>query len=256
MIILISIIGLCYGSFLNVLIYRLPNNLSILKPRSFCPNCKNTIPLYRNIPILSFILQLGKCFKCKKRISNQYPIVEFITGFLWFWFIYTGPQNYNFESVSNIVFSIIMISFLIPLAIIDSKHLYFPFSLIIPLIIIALSTLLIDLFIFHDYKALWGTVTATTFILSIYLIVKVWFKIKNRKETPMGFGDILLIIPLGIWLGPLGILLCFLVSSILALLIWILLYFLIDFKFNSKMPFGPYLIASSILIKILNLSII
>ena len=72
----------------------------------------------------------------------------------------------------------------------------------------------------------------------------------------MGFGDILLIIPLGIWLGPLGILLCFLISSVLALLVWIILYFMIDFGFNSKMPFGPYLIISSILIKILNLGII
>ena len=125
-----------------------------------------------------------------------------------------------------------------------------------PLIIIALSSLLIDLFIFDNYKALWGIIIATTFILSIYLIVKAWFKIKNRKETPMGFGDILLIVPLGIWLGPMEILLCFLISSVLALLIWTLLYFLIDFKFDSRMPFGPYLIASSILIKILNLSII
>tara|TARA_Y100000996_G_C22412091_1_gene597680 strand:- start:70 stop:288 length:219 start_codon:yes stop_codon:yes gene_type:complete len=72
----------------------------------------------------------------------------------------------------------------------------------------------------------------------------------------MGFGDILLIIPLGIWLGPLNILLCFLTSSILALLTWTILYFLINFEFNSKMPFGPYLIISSILIKILNLNII
>jgi len=149
-----------------------------------------------------------------------------------------------------------MVSFLIPLAVIDSKHLYFPFSLIIPLIIIALSSLLIDLSLFESYKALWGIITALTFILSIYLIVKIWFKFKKRTETPMGMGDILLIIPLGVWLGPLGILLCFLISSILALLIWILLYFLIGFKFNSRMPFGPYLIVSSILIKILNLSII
>jgi len=213
--------------------------------------------MYRNIPIFSFILQLGKCFNCKKRISIQYPIVEFITGFLWFWFINTMPQDYNFEIITNIIFSIIMVSFLIPLAIIDSKHLYFPFSLIIPLIIISISSLILKyIFLFDWFESLMGLVFGVTFLASIYLIVKVWFKLKGRTETPMGFGDILLIIPIGIWLGPLNILLCFLISSVLALLIWIILYFLISFEFNSKMPFGPYLIISSILIKILNLSII
>ena len=150
-----------------------------------------------------------------------------------------------------------MVSFLIPLAIIDSKHLYFPFSLIIPLIMISISSLILEyIFLFDWFESLMGLTFGVTFLASIYLIVKVWFKFKGREEDPMGFGDILLIIPLGIWLGPLNILLCFLISSVLALLIWIILYFLINFEFNSRMPFGPYLIISSILIKILNLSII
>ena len=149
-----------------------------------------------------------------------------------------------------------MVSFLIPLGMIDSKYLYFPFSLIVPLIVIALSVLVLDLFLFDKWMSLWGLITGTVFITSIYLIVKIWFKIKNRKDEPMGFGDLLLIIPIGIWLGPLGILLCFLMSSILALITWAMLYLLIDFSFNSKMPFGPYLIISSILIKILNLGFI
>ena len=202
------------------------------------------------------MLQSGKCFNCKKKISLQYPIIEFITGFLWFSIIYTQSTDLNLQAIIQIIFSIIIISFLIPLAIIDSKYLYFPFSLIIPLIIISLVSLTIDLSLFNNWDSLWGFIIAIIFLSTIYLIVKIWFKFKNRSESPMGFGDILLIIPLGIWLGPLQILLCFLASSILALLVWIILYFLIDFKFNSKMPFGPYLIISSILIKILNLSII
>ena len=202
------------------------------------------------------MLQSGKCFNCKKKISLQYPIIEFITGFLWFSIIYTQSTDLNLQAIIQIIFSIIIISFLIPLAIIDSKYLYFPFSLIIPLIIISLVSLTIDLSLFNNWDSLWGFIIAIIFLSTIYLIVKIWFKFKNRSESPMGFGDILLIIPLGIWLGPLQILLCFLASSILALLVWIILYFLIDFKFNSKMPFGPYLIISSILIKILDLGII
>ena len=79
---LFIIIGLIFGSFINVIIYRLPNNLSIIKPRSFCPKCKSKIPFYNNIPLLSFIIQKGKCFSCKHLISIQYPIVEFLLGLI------------------------------------------------------------------------------------------------------------------------------------------------------------------------------
>ena len=79
------IIGTFVGSFFNVVIYRLPIDESVIRPRSHCPNCKNLIPYYRNIPIISFIIQLGKCANCKKRISIQYPAVEFINGLLWGW---------------------------------------------------------------------------------------------------------------------------------------------------------------------------
>ena len=145
LLIFLSIIGLCYGSFVNVLTYRLPNKISILKPRSFCPNCKTFIPFYKNIPIISFILQNGKCHSCNKKISLQYPSVELVTGFLWFYFISQGDT-----SVLHTAFSIIIISFLIPLAIIDAKHLYFPIFLIIPLIIITISISMIELLFFNN----------------------------------------------------------------------------------------------------------
>ena len=115
---------------------------------------------------------------------------------------------------------------------------------------------IIDSSIFNNNQSLLGMGVSFIFLSTIYLIVKIWFKIKKRPESPMGLGDILLIIPLGVWLGPLGILLCFLISSVFALLTWIILYFTINFSFNSRMPFGPYLIISSILIKISNLTII
>ena len=66
-------LGTVYGSFVNVLIFRLPINLSVIKPRSFCPKCSTSIPLYRNIPIISFLIQKGKCHSCENKISIQYP---------------------------------------------------------------------------------------------------------------------------------------------------------------------------------------
>ena len=78
-------IGAFVGSFFNVVIYRLPRDESVIKPRSHCPDCKKSIPFYRNIPIISFIIQLGRCVQCKQRISIQYPAVELINGLLWGW---------------------------------------------------------------------------------------------------------------------------------------------------------------------------
>ncbi|RLB09162.1 MAG: prepilin peptidase, partial [Deltaproteobacteria bacterium] len=75
-------IGLAIGSFLNVCIYRIPRNLSIIKPSSFCPNCKTPIKFYHNIPIISYLLLKGKCRYCGAPISIQYPAVELITGIL------------------------------------------------------------------------------------------------------------------------------------------------------------------------------
>ena len=246
---ILGVIGFCYGSFINVLIYRIPNKISIIKPRSFCPQCKNPIPIYRNIPVLSFIFQFGKCHNCNKKISLQYPCIEIITGFLWLFFI----LQINQIDIANPIISIIIVSFLIPLAIIDLKHLYFPISLITPLIITGIASALINSFVYSNNEGLIGMATAISFLGSIYLIVKIWFKIKKRNDTPMGFGDFLLIVPLGAWIGPVGVILCLFLASTFALVLWITLYFLGKFSLAEKMPFGPYLIGSSIIIKIMSL---
>ena len=103
--ILISILGLCYGSFINVLVYRIPNNISIIFPGSFCPKCKNSIPFYRNIPILSYFIQLAKCHNCKDKISIQYPLVELLTALLLTLNIFAIPHLSSNYSVNLIVSS-------------------------------------------------------------------------------------------------------------------------------------------------------
>ena len=249
LLLILGLIGFCYGSFVNVLIYRIPNKISIVKPRSFCPKCKIPIPIYRNIPVLSFVLQFGKCHNCDKKISLQYPSIEIITGLLWLFFISEISQT----NIVNPVISIIIASFLIPLAIIDLKFLYFPTSLIIPLIIIGVASALINSLAYSSNESLIGMAVAISFLGTIYLIVKIWFKIKKRSDTPMGFGDFLLIVPLGAWVGPFGIILCLFLASTFALILWIILYFLGKFSLAEKMPFGPYLIGSSIIIKVMSL---
>ena len=90
--------GLIFGSFINVLRFRLPNNQSIIKPRSFCPDCKYSIPFYRNIPVASYILQLGKCSNCNCKISILYPIIEISTGLIWLF------SSFYFNSLKKNIF--------------------------------------------------------------------------------------------------------------------------------------------------------
>ena len=105
----IFIWGLLIGSFLNVIIYRLPRNLSIVFPNSFCPKCKKSIPLYRNIPLFSFIIQLGKCAECKNKISFRYPLIELTNGTLW----YLNFQQFDLQTAifSSIISSCILLKF-------------------------------------------------------------------------------------------------------------------------------------------------
>ena len=79
------LIGFIFGSFINVLVHRLPQNISIIKPRSFCPECKKIIPWYENIPIFSWFFLRGKCSGCNLSIPVRYPLIETFTGILFFY---------------------------------------------------------------------------------------------------------------------------------------------------------------------------
>ncbi|MCX7830376.1 MAG: prepilin peptidase, partial [Acidobacteria bacterium] len=134
------LVGLCVGSFANVLIYRLPNNLSIVTPASHCPKCNSPIPFYQNIPVFSYIFLLGKCAKCKNRIPIRYPLVEILVGVL-FWF---AAYNYIVvfpPTLLNIVqlFSLcIFLLFITVLMFIDLEHQILPDRLTIPGIFLGL----------------------------------------------------------------------------------------------------------------------
>jgi len=119
------ILGSIVGSFLNVVIYRLPRNLSIISPRSFCPECSKMIPFYRNIPIISYILQMGKCNHCSGKISLGYPIVEIISAVA---LLFTM----QFISFPAAVLFYWMFVHLLVLSIIDQKWMKIPISILFP----------------------------------------------------------------------------------------------------------------------------
>ena len=233
------ILGSIFGSFLNVLIYRVPNNLSIAFPRSFCPHCKNTIPFYRNIPIFSFLIQLGKCADCNKRISPSYPITEFLTGLIFVIGLngFTIPESIQFILVSSLLLAI---------SIIDHKYYIIPFQISLTILFILIPyTIFYTNTMYHIY----GMLIGLSYLLFIFIIT--WIA---TKKQPIGFGDIQLVILLGLWLGPMKILLTIFLAACLGILYWIILLLISGYKRDRKLPFGTFLSISSIVVYMIPLN--
>src|SRR5215203_1840133 len=144
--IFVFIFGAAVGSFLNVVIHRVPNEESIVFPNSACPKCKNPIKPYDNLPILSWLLLGGKCRNCKEKISPRYPAVEFLTAMLFvlvFWQI-----GFNLFLPVCLIFAAVMVA----LIFIDAEHMILPNVITYPLLVFALLVRLIfPLFISAEY---------------------------------------------------------------------------------------------------------
>ena len=239
------LIGACIGSFLNVIIYRFPNNLSIIKPRSFCPKCKNKLTWKENIPLISWLIQRGKCIKCNTSISIRYPLVELTTGILFVFFINSSPSIYSSSSgsVLNIFISWIFLSLLICISLIDIKKFWIPQGLInfgftsglLGLISIEIvNDQFIDLYLI--FKSL--VVSATSFLIfeSLRYFAKYIF-----KKDALGKGDSKLVAMLALWLGPMGTLFAVGLSYIFAAIYCLVGLSFNYIKFRQIIPFAPFL---------------
>ena len=228
-----------WGSFANVCIYRLPLNKGVVSGRSYCPNCKKKIAWYDNIPIISYLLILAKCRKCKKKISFQYPLVELITiiTFLTIYFIYG-------VSMTTILLVILFLTFII-IFFIDLKHFIIPNSLTISMMVLGffksfdqnLNSL------FPNYlNSLLGGILGYGIIWSIIF----FYKLIRNKEG-MGLGDAKLLSAIGFWFGWIAIPFVIFSSSIIALITVIPSLLNKSKKLSSEIPFGPYIIIGCIL---------
>jgi len=234
------IFGSLWGSFANVCIYRLPENKSVITGRSSCPNCKNKIPWYDNIPLLSFILLMGKCRLCKKPIDLQYFIVELISA-ISFVSIY-----YFFGLTLTALLLLILSIFFIIIFFIDLKHFIIPNELTFPLMIIGFIKSFdpnLNQTIFPNYiNSLIGGVFG---YLIIWLII--FFYKKVRKKEGMGLGDAKLMSVIGFWFGWVSIPFTIFISSVVALILVIPSLINKSRKMSSEIPFGPYIIIGCIL---------
>ena len=239
------LIGLCIGSFLNVVIYRLPNEMSILRPRSFCPKCKNSIPWQSNIPLISFLIQKGKCSFCSTRISFRYPIVEFLTGLLFVIFSNSSPYLYSFNTYNPLekLFTWFFLSILIAISFIDFDYFWIPQSLINFGLFIGLINLLnVELFgsELSDesflLKGLFASLGAYLVFESLRVIARSIF-----KKDALGKGDSKLVALIALWLGPIGITLSIGLSYIIAAIFLIISFQLKTIKKGQIIPFAPFL---------------
>jgi leader peptidase (prepilin peptidase) / N-methyltransferase len=226
---LIFIAGAILGSFLNVCIYRVPRGISLIKPRSYCPSCKKTIPIFFNIPILSWIALRGKCSTCKATISLRYPLVEALAGLLalvTFWrFGLTG----QFPFYTVFIYFLIVISFID----IDTK------LILNKLLVLMLATGIILNFIFGVISwndGLLGILAGGALMLSIGLIGKLIL----RKES-LGMGDVKLAAVAGYFLGWKMILLSTFFGFFLSLPVLLVLMFFGKLRFGQYVPLGPFL---------------
>lgn len=227
--ILIFLLGTIIGSFLNVCIYRMPKGQSIVYPPSHCPNCSTPLKWYNLIPILSFIVQRGKCGYCGEKISPQYPIVEFFNGVFYLMLFYKFGLNLDFIFYS-IIFSILIIIFFI-----DLYHQIIPNGLNILILVLGIIYKFLQFILYNKpldlINSLLGLIIASGVFLLIIIISK----------GGMGGGDMKLIGVLGFIIGLKRIVLTIFLSFIIGAIISI---FLLLFKIKGRkdpIPFGPFI---------------
>ena len=243
----VFIFGLIIGSFLNVVISRLPSNMNIDSNksesktngdsvfagtiwwgRSKCPHCNAVISIKHNIPVLSYILLKGKCSDCQNKISIQYLIVELLTA-ICFCFLFYISTN-----IAQFAFIIIFSAFLISLTMIDINKMILPDQLTLPLLWIGLLANTDSLFIDLEY-AVMGAVAGYSILWSVFWL----FKLLTGRNG-MGYGDFKLLAALGAWLGWQSIPSILLVASIMGIIYGVFMKVKTNL-IKNEFAFGPFL---------------
>lgn len=221
--IFLALLALSFGSFLNVLIVRVPKEESIVLPHSHCPECREKLKWWHNIPLISYILLKGKCAYCKERISFVYPIVEFLTMFIFLVvFMKMGLSQNILENRDPFLISIIF-SLLLTLSVIDIRYKAVPDS-------ISLSALTISLFLFNIID----TFSNALLLAGGFTFLRFYVSFILKKEA-MGEGDIIIAGIIGAMLGVKLAMVAIFLSSILALPISLF------FKLKKDEPETPYI---------------
>lgn len=249
--ILSGLVGLLIGSFLNVVISRLPrmmeaswkqecallldveqpaqDTLTLSHPRSHCPQCKTPIRAWQNIPVISFLLLRGRCNHCANPIPWQYPLVEIAAGLIALWA--ASHFGYGWQAATAMLLGWSLIA----LTVIDARTQLLPDAIVLPLLWLGLLVNLFEVFVPIE-QAVSGAMAG---YLSLWLVYHA-FKLLTGKEG-MGFGDFKLFAALGAWMGWQQLPWIILASSAVGATIGIALMATKRLQQGQPMPFGPYL---------------
>lgn len=245
--------GLLLGSFLNVVIYRLPKMLerqwaaecaelagkppedegkpfNLLVPRSHCQKCGHAIRWYENIPLLSYAVLRGKCSACKAPFSLRYPLVELVTGLLFAWCVWHGGATVS--ALAWCGFS----AALVTLTLIDWDTTLLPDDITLPLLWAGLIVAALRWTPLPLADALWGAVAG---YMSLWLVYQA-FKLLTGKEG-MGYGDFKLFAALGAWFGWQALVPIILMASVIGAIVGIGMKFASSLREGGYVPFGPFL---------------
>ena len=255
-ILLSGLLGLLVGSFLNVVVHRLPimmernwrrecteflempepeerpPTLNLLTPRSRCPVCNHAIAAWENIPVLSYLFLKGRCVQCNTKISARYPLVESFTG------ICTALAAWHFGFGWEALLAFILVWSLISLSFIDIDHQLLPDSITLPILWLGIFISVFE--IYTDSPT--SIIGAVAGYLTLWLVYHL-FKLATGKEG-MGYGDFKLLALLGAWMGWQFLPLIILLSSLVGAVVGISMMLFFNHDRQTPIPFGPYLAAA------------
>ena len=252
---LVFVIGILIGSFLNLVIYRLPlimqrqwrhecqnflelpitdmdQSFNLAFPASHCPHCKTPIKAYDNIPLISFCLLAGKCRDCQATISVRYPLIELFTG------LCSALIAWRFGFSISMLFALLLTWSLIAQSVIDIDNQLLADSISLPMLWLGLLLSVFSIYT-NSHDSIIGAIAGYLSLWSVYQL----FKLATGKDG-MGYGDFKLLALLGAWLGWQYLPLIILLSSLVGAIIGVSMVLLKNHKFSQTIPFGPYLAAA------------
>ncbi|HTS50874.1 MAG TPA: prepilin peptidase [Bryobacteraceae bacterium] len=244
---LAALAGLLIGSFLNVCIYRLPRDLSVVSPRSHCPKCQATIRWYDNLPLLSFLMLQGRCRKCGTRIPFRYPIVEFLTAaafFCAFWFLGASLAAVKFSVYGAILITLIFSDLeerILPdeftiggaiLGVLFAFFVHLDWGLMALLLPSVRSQALVS--------AAESAFSASVCAGALWLVAFLYEKMRHREG--LGLGDVKMVAVIGAFVGAQTALLTLIVGSLLGALVGLFyIWFTGKDASTYELPFGTFL---------------
>ena len=232
MLIFCSLLGLIIGSFLNVIIYRLPKGRSIVRPRSHCPDCGHELRFWELAPVLSYILLRGRCAQCRQSISLRYPAVELLTALLFALTVLLRPER----SLTGLGMDLCFIALLIALSFIDWEVFRLPDSLVLLVVLTGMANIALT-----GQPDWWDGLAGALGAGGVFALLAYFY------PKGMGWGDVKLVAALGLYLGLQGIFAAIFLASVLGILAGTARMIILHKGFREPIPFGPFLAVGALM---------